>query len=48
MVWPGALMCGAHLTLSGPLRPKEMGIILGVAVALDAFFVRLVPIPVAA
>jgi RND superfamily putative drug exporter len=32
--------------LFGPLRPKEMGIILGVAVALDAFLVRLVPIPV--
>ncbi len=33
--------------ISGPLPPKEMGIILGVAVALDALLVRLVLIPVA-
>jgi RND superfamily putative drug exporter len=33
--------------ISGPLPPKEMGIILGVAVALDAMLVRLVLIPVA-
>jgi RND superfamily putative drug exporter len=33
--------------LSGPLPPKEMGIILGVAVLLDAFLIRLVLIPVA-
>ena len=33
--------------LSGPLPPKEMGVILGVAVALDALLVRLVLIPVA-
>ena len=32
--------------LSGPLPPKEMGIILGVAVLLDAFLVRLVLLPV--
>ncbi|HUZ42316.1 MAG TPA: MMPL family transporter [Acidimicrobiales bacterium] len=32
--------------LSGPLPPKEMGIILGVAVFLDAFLVRLVLVPV--
>ncbi|HZR93886.1 MAG TPA: MMPL family transporter [Gaiellaceae bacterium] len=33
--------------LSGPLPPKEMGVILGVAVLLDAFLVRLVLMPVA-
>ncbi len=33
--------------LSGPLPPKEMGIILGVAVLLDALLVRLILIPVA-
>ena len=33
-------------SLSGPLPPKEMGIILGVAVLLDAFLVRLVLLPV--
>ena len=32
---------------SGPLPPKEMGVILGVAVLLDALLVRLVLIPVA-
>jgi RND superfamily putative drug exporter len=32
--------------LSGPLPPKEMGIILGVAVLLDAMLVRLVLMPV--
>jgi RND superfamily putative drug exporter len=32
--------------LSGPLPPKEMGIILGAAVFLDAFLVRLVLVPV--
>jgi RND superfamily putative drug exporter len=32
--------------LSGPLPPKEMGIILGVAVLLDAALVRLVLLPV--
>ncbi len=32
--------------LSGPLPPKEMGVILGVAVLLDAFLVRLVLMPV--
>ncbi len=32
--------------LSGPLPPKEMGIILGVAVLLDAFLVRLLLVPV--
>ena len=32
--------------LSGPLPPKEMGVILGVAVLLDAALVRLVLVPV--
>ena len=32
--------------LSGPLPPKEMGVIFGVAVILDAAFVRLVLLPV--
>ena len=32
--------------LSGPLPPKEMGIILGVAVLLDAALVRLLLVPV--
>ena len=32
--------------LSGPLPPKEMGIVLGVAALLDAFLVRLVQLPV--
>jgi putative drug exporter of the RND superfamily len=32
--------------LSGPLPPKEMGIILGVAVLLDALLVRLLLVPV--
>ena len=31
--------------LSGPLPPKEMGVILGVAVLLDAMLVRLVLMP---
>ena len=32
--------------LSGPLPPKEMGVILGVAVLLDAALIRLVLMPV--
>jgi RND superfamily putative drug exporter len=32
--------------ISGPLPPKEMGVILGVAVLLDALLVRLVLLPV--
>lgn len=32
--------------LSGPLPPKEMGVILGVAVLIDAALVRLVLMPV--
>lgn len=44
----GAVMVAVFLTfaLSGPLPPKEMGIILGVAVFLDAFLIRLVLLPV--
>ena len=32
--------------LSGPIPPKEMGVVLGIAVLLDAFLVRLVLLPV--
>ncbi|HSC92319.1 MAG TPA: MMPL family transporter [Gaiellaceae bacterium] len=43
-----AVMVAVFLTfaLSGPLPPKEMGVILGVAVLLDALLVRLVLMPV--
>jgi RND superfamily putative drug exporter len=43
-----AVMIAVFLTfaLSGPLAPKEMGVILAVAVALDAMVVRLVVLPV--
>jgi putative drug exporter of the RND superfamily len=42
-----AVMVAVFFTfaLSGPLPPKEMGVILGVAVFLDALLVRLVLIP---
>ncbi|MGB3771121.1 MAG: MMPL family transporter [Rhodococcus sp. (in: high G+C Gram-positive bacteria)] len=42
-----AVMVAVFFTfaLSDPLPPKEMGIILGVAVLLDAFLVRLVLLP---
>ena len=45
----GGVMVAVFFTfaLSGPLPPKEMGIILGVAVLLDAFLVRLMLLPVA-
>src|SRR4051794_25021903 len=45
----GAVMVAVFLTfaLSGPLPPKEMGIILGVAVLLDAALIRLLLMPVA-
>ena len=45
-----AVMVAVFLTfaISGPLPPKEMGIILGVAVLLDAALVRLLPAPGAA
>jgi putative drug exporter of the RND superfamily len=44
----GAVMVAVFFTfaLSGPLPPKEMGVILGVAVLLDAALVRLLLIPV--
>ncbi len=44
-----AVMVAVFFTfaLSGPLPPKEMGVILGIAVLLDAALVRLVLIPVA-
>ncbi len=43
-----AVMVAVFFTfaLSGPLPPKEMGVILGVAVLLDALVVRLVLLPV--
>ena len=43
-----AVMIAVFLTfaLSGPLAPKEMGVILAIAVALDAFIVRMVLLPV--
>ena len=45
-----AVMVAVFFTfaLSGPLPPKEMGVILGVAVLLDALLIRLVLIPVVA
>jgi RND superfamily putative drug exporter len=44
-----AVMVAVFFTfaLSGPLPPKEMGIILGIAVLLDALLVRLLLVPVA-
>ena len=44
----GAVMVAVFLTfaLSGPLPPKEMGVILGVAVLLDTALVRLLVLPV--
>ena len=48
VVSAAAVMIAVFLTfaLSGPLAPKEMGVILAIAVALDAFVVRLVLLPV--
>jgi putative drug exporter of the RND superfamily len=45
----GAVMVAVFATfaLSGPLPPKEMGVILGVAVLLDTVLVRLLILPVA-
>jgi RND superfamily putative drug exporter len=44
-----AVMVAVFFTfaLSGPLPPKEMGVILGIAVLLDALLIRLVLVPVA-
>jgi RND superfamily putative drug exporter len=43
-----AVMVAVFFTfaLSGPLPPKEMGVILGLAVLLDALLVRLILVPV--
>jgi RND superfamily putative drug exporter len=43
-----AVMVAVFFTfaLAGPLPPKEMGVILGIAVLLDALLIRLVLIPV--
>ena len=43
-----AVMVAVFFTfaLSGPLPPKEMGVILGIAVLLDAALIRLVLMPV--
>ena len=48
VVSAAAVMIAVFLTfaLSGPLAPTEMGVILAVAVILDAFVVRLVLLPV--
>lgn len=48
VVSAAVVMVAVFLTfaLSGPLAPKEMGVILAVAVALDAIVVRLVLLPV--
>ena len=45
---PSLVMVAVFFTfaLSGPLPPKEMGVILGVAVLFDAALVRLVLVPV--
>ena len=44
----GAVMVTVFLTfaLSGPLPPKELGIILGIPVLLDALLVRLMLVPI--
>jgi RND superfamily putative drug exporter len=44
----GAVMVAVFFTfaLSAALPPKEMGVILGIAVLLDAFLIRLVLLPV--
>jgi putative drug exporter of the RND superfamily len=48
MLAAGAVMVAVFLTfaLSGPLPPKEMGIILGIAVLLDTLLVRLMLVPI--
>ena len=48
VVSAAAIMVAVFLTfaLSGPLAPKEMGVILAVAVAVDAVVVRLLLLPV--
>jgi RND superfamily putative drug exporter len=48
VVSAAVVMIAVFLTfaLSGPLAPKEMGVILAIAIALDALVVRLVVLPV--
>ncbi|MHB1488236.1 MAG: MMPL family transporter [Acidimicrobiales bacterium] len=48
VVSAAAIMVAVFLTfaLSGPLAPKEMGVILAVAVALDAALVRMALLPI--
>jgi RND superfamily putative drug exporter len=48
VVSAAAVMIAVFLTfaLSGPLAPKEMGVILTIAIALDALVVRMVLLPV--
>lgn len=48
VVSAAAIMVAVFLTfaLSGPLAPKEMGVILATAVALDAALVRMVLLPI--
>jgi RND superfamily putative drug exporter len=48
VVAAAAVMVAVFFTfaLSGPLPPKEMGVVLGVAVLLDALLVRLLLLPV--
>ena len=43
-----AMMVAVFFTfaISGPLPPKEMGVVLGVAVLLDALLLRLLLLPV--
>jgi RND superfamily putative drug exporter len=48
VVSAAVVMIAVFLTfaLSGPLAPKEMGVILAIAIALDALVVRLTVLPV--
>jgi RND superfamily putative drug exporter len=48
VVFAAAVMVAVFLTfaLSGPLPPNEMAVILGVAVLLDAFLIRLMLVSV--
>ena len=48
VVAAAGVMVAVFLTfaLSGPLAPKEMGVILAVAVFLDALLIRLILLPV--
>ena len=48
VVSAAAVMIAVFLTfaLSGPLAPKEMGVILAIAVALDSVLVRMALLPV--